>query len=88
MKVVHKQRLAGPWLQIAVPTNAFRALHVHDQGGCPTLWYETLEDTASVPMSVVSLITVGTGMQVPDGAEYVGTCHVLEMVWHVYVKRV
>lgn len=80
--VVHKQHLIEAITEIKVSAGAFKLLHVDEQNGVPTIWYETVEDP--IMAKVVKFTYIGTGMQVLDNSVHVGSCKCGSYVWHVY----
>lgn len=81
-RVVHKVQLRDMETKITVSDGAFKALHVAEQDGVPTIWYETVYDII-VPVEVTFRV-VPTGGYIPDHSEYVGTAFCGALVWHIY----
>lgn len=66
---------------ITMPVGA-RVLHVHEQAGFPTLWAQCDPDA---PTEHRRFAVIPTGFdEVPDGAVFIGTAHVVGNVWHVF----
>jgi hypothetical protein len=83
-RVIHKVQLTYNQVvkhTVTVSEGAFRVLTVHELDGIPTIWYETLEVTM-IPKEITFTI-VGTGDEVPDHSEYLGTAF-CKGVWHIY----
>lgn len=81
-RVIHKIQLKDVETKILVSDGAFKVVHVSEQDGCPTLWYETIYNLV-IPIEVTFRI-IGTGDYIPDHSEYVGTAFCGNFVWHVY----
>jgi hypothetical protein len=79
--------LTKPLVEIDMPLAA-RIVHVglDPAGPDPALWAECwiseLRETERRTFRVVA-----TGGPVPDDCAYLGTCHMDEMVWHVFEAR-
>jgi len=64
-----------------------KALHVHEQGGQVCVW--VLLDSGSEVLHRVKFQTVGTGWDCGSSkvdGDYIGSAHVDEFVWHVFMK--
>jgi hypothetical protein len=76
--------LEKPFVEIDMPLGA-RIVHVglDPAGPDPALWAECW---VSDPWESKrrSFRVIATGGPVPDGCAYLGTCHMDEMVWHVF----
>jgi hypothetical protein len=69
-----------PWqTQMVMPQGA-RLLHAHDQRGEVCVWAEVATDAPTVFRKVLVIPTGG----LCNGAQYVGTAHLGEFVFHVY----
>lgn len=81
MRRIFKYRVpVGPPVEIRMPAESW-LLHVAMQDGVPTIWLQVVEDDRFV---VRRLVALGTGNEVPDGANFVGTAVGPVFVWHVY----
>jgi len=59
-----------------------RIVHVGEQHGYPTMWAEV--DTHSCLFCDAPFRVVGTGQEIPDGYEHIGTSQGATFVWHIY----
>jgi len=66
--------------ELEMPEGA-KILNVHEQLGQVVFWAEV--DVAA-PRVIRHFYLVGTGNQIPEGFEYVGTAYVSQYVWHLY----
>lgn len=64
---------------ITAPT--MTVLHVREQNDVPTIWAEVDEGG---DIEEHTFWIVGTGMNVPSDATYLGTAFCSPFVWHVY----
>ena len=63
---------------------AARVLHVHEQGGIPTLW-ALVDDLDGTPIERRKFRIVGTGHGDVEATDvYVGSAHCGAFVWHVF----
>jgi len=62
-----------------------RFLHFDHQGETPCVWLEVDGDEEELKLFQFSI--VGTGWDVPDGAEYLATSLVGAFVWHLYTYQ-
>ena len=65
-----------------MPTGA-RPVHVAMQSRKPCVWFEVSE-TARPESQNTRMMISGTGEVVPDNAEYIGSVHDEQFVWHVW----
>ena len=63
-----------------------KVVHVHEQGGHPTIWVEGEVDAATIPRTFTAIPT-GAPFEIGD-AQHVGTVFIDWMVWHVYEGEV
>lgn len=82
--VVYKEQLHldSEFTEFEVASEAFKILHVDEQHGEPTIWFETLR--RPLVKQKVKFCIIGTGQYVPNNCSYVGTCKCGPYVWHVY----
>lgn len=85
--VVHKKHLAlgAEYTEIEAASNAFKVIHVDEQDGRPTIWFETATNAPS--KSKMKFTIVGTGHDVPEKSSHVGSCKCGAFVWHIYQMR-
>ena len=69
----------GPQL-LKIPSDS-RLLHVAEQHGQPSMWFEVGEGSVPLPRS---FYIVGTGHEIPRGVDWVGTFQAPPFVWHIY----
>lgn len=83
MKTVYKYVVETGRYEVNLQVPGYRKpLHVGlDPAGVPSLWMEV--DTNSVPVPFTIYI-VGTGQEVPQGKQYIGSFVEGPYVWHVY----
>lgn len=80
--IVYKQQLTEDLTTIEVSSDSFTILHVDEQDGVPTIWYETVQHP--LVKKLVKFFYIGTGQNVPDNSIHVGSCKCGLFVWHVY----
>lgn len=81
-RVVQRVQITSDSVTIRTSVGAFKVLTVHERGGIPTIWYETLEKPV-IPVDVTFTI-VPTGGAVPDHSVYVGTAFIADIASHIY----
>lgn len=69
--------------QIEVPTGAI-IRHIGEQDGSICIWMEV---TQSAPKEKRKFLVMGTGWELPEDRNYVGTVQMGSFVWHVYENR-
>jgi hypothetical protein len=86
VKTVFKYPLtAGTVVQTIKMPGEARIVHVHNQGGYPTLWAEVPVEAHPVYEDRTFRV-YGTGWDIDDDQQqtYVGTVHDGGFVWHIY----
>jgi len=73
------------WTKIMLPDWA-EIVHFGAQNGKLYFWAEISDEA---PLNEVEFIAIGTGWELPPGAEFHrGTCQVDGFVWHLYERTV
>lgn len=86
MKTVHKFMLPTSVGYIGMPAGAEVLSVGLDPRGMLSLW--ALVDTGTLEHTTHEFALVGTGEQVPEGAQFVGSVKDGSFMWHVFeVKR-
>ena len=88
-KMIVKYVLDQP--QKTFDAQAGKVVHVHEQGGHPTIWVEAEldEDHSFKPTVPRTFTAIPTGAPFESGsAWHVGTVFIDWMVWHVYEGEV
>lgn len=82
MKIIYKFPMETGQTEVRYGGSPRIAL-VTMQNGAPTVWLEvdTEEDLA-----VRQFRVFGTGMEIPDGWQHVGSCQDGIFIWHVYYQ--
>ena len=88
MKSVYKYAVHALCTENVIMPVGARIVHVGFQGNLAdvvTFWAE-VDDRAE--QEVRNFMVIGTGVEIPDGYEYVGTTQNAELpfVWHLYEK--
>lgn len=81
-RVIHKVQFRQEMTALKVPRGSFVPLHVAEQDGVPTLWYEV--GKSPVAYKKITIQIVGTGENVPPNSDYLGTSVGEYYVWHLY----
>lgn len=82
MKQVWKYPLTMGINEVLLPAE-HKIVHVALQHGNITMWAEV--SLANVPYKPIPVSVVGTGHDIPEDTEHVGTFMDGPFVWHVYV---
>jgi hypothetical protein len=70
---------------VTIPSGA-KILTIQFQGSSLFLWAEV--ETETNPHGAKRILTVGTGMPLPDGdLRYITTVQHIGFVWHIYEER-
>ncbi len=87
MKTVHKYTLKQDGFTIIpLPDSDVRILYTDAQRGEVCLWIElpTICNGEKPTLKYRKFDIFGTGWNIPENAEYIGTAMVYDLVWHVY----
>jgi hypothetical protein len=79
--VMHKFSLSGTSITLPAYTNI---RHAGLQDGMPMLWAEVPEEPMGESMTF-TLVTIGTGMKVPENGKHMLTYADGSFIWHVYI---
>ena len=81
MRVIHKYTVSD-YSSLPLPLD-FSVMHFDFQEGVPCIWVEV--PALIEAYTFCSCRIVGTGMQVPEGLNYIGTSFEGTFVWHLYM---
>ena len=84
MKTVWKFEIPNAENDVRLPAGS-TLRHFAVQNGVPFVWAEV--DTDAGVIERRTLVIVGTGQPVPDGAHYIDTCLEGPFVWHLYEMK-